>query len=154
MAYCTLFEWAYRVLGFGVIFNLQKKITTKVGNKKNYLKTQNLCKKNQSVIKFPQSPKFVKKNQCVICLRYCCTFQVKPWSNFTVLNAWTSTHQNRRDIITQTAHTLEPDSHTCFSWYIRSTGQSDQQTSLYQGEIPEKDQNQSLQLTRPVSRLL
>ena len=61
-------------------------------------------------------------------------FQGKPWWNCIVPNAWTSTHRNRHGIIIQTAHTLEQDSHTCCSWYTRSTGQNDQQTSLYQGE--------------------
>lgn len=63
----------------------------------------------------------------------CLMFLGRQWSNSTVQNAWMFTHQNHLDIITQMEHTLGQVSLTCCLWYILSTDQKDQTTSLFQG---------------------
>lgn len=65
----------------------------------------------------------------------CLMFLGRQWSNSTVQNAWMFTHQNHLDIITQMEHTLGQVSLTCCLWYILSTDQKDQTTSLFQGKV-------------------
>jgi hypothetical protein len=61
----------------------------------------------------------------------CLMFLEKPWSSYTVQNVWMFTLQNLLDTIIQMVHTLEPDSHTCFSWFIPNIVLSVLSTSLF-----------------------
>ncbi len=65
--------------------------------------------------------------ECIVKIRPCyrlasVTFLERPWSNYTALNAWTSTLQSLQDTITLMEHILALVFHTCFLWCIQNIG--------------------------------
>mgnify|MGYP007048727994 CR=1 FL=1 len=65
--------------------------------------------------------------ECIAKIRPCyrsasATFLERPWSNYTALNAWTSTLPSLQDTITPMGHISALVSHTCFLWCIQNIG--------------------------------
>ena len=65
--------------------------------------------------------------ECIAKIRPCyrsasATFLERPWSNYTALNAWTSTLPSLQDTITLMGHISALVSHTCFLWCIQNIG--------------------------------
>ena len=65
--------------------------------------------------------------ECIAKIRPCyrsasATFLERPWSNYTALNAWTSTPPSLQDTITLMGHISALVSHTCFLWCIQNIG--------------------------------